>query len=430
MKEWLKVFGLGFFDDRLAAKSGTHGFFSVFLAIVLSFLFFMFGFMAADVVPFSSHYDKAGQYRDFLRNAVSASDLTVEIGGGAAKSDSIVNTYTNESDKEKYGINGYDLIIDTRASDMLIDFEQVAVDGDAEIDYRSYLALSERERSAYKIETRYTDRALELTDEKVADFTAYLDEISKEGGAEYNSSAAEAYGDIQKSDLSADDYNREIYYLYVRYYYTDLQSSLMSAKAPVLCDYYYLNFILNGNENYFYMFDDICAGYFVTDKNVPAMFSGYYRDCEEGVLDGDSIDRLVKDVYYSSVGYFMSSYFTGAMQMAPAYVLIPVLAGLLLFVVCKFTKKRFGEKFIECYKTVNTFTWFSALLTGLLTFILGFFVFSRKLYLFMPLIFAAILIFRTLVFYITRSVEEKRTVEQDEYAESAVQGSYQNQAEG
>ncbi len=63
MKEWLKIYFLSFFNDRLAAKSAKYGFVSVFLTIVLSFVFFMFGFMAADVVPFSTHYDNAGQYK-------------------------------------------------------------------------------------------------------------------------------------------------------------------------------------------------------------------------------------------------------------------------------------------------------------------------------------------------------------------------------
>ena len=125
-------------------------------------------------------------------------------------------------------------------------------------------------------------------------------------------------------------------------------------------------------------------------------------------MTADTVDGLVHDLFYGSVGYNMSSYFTSAMQMAPAYVLIPVLAGFVLWLICKGTKKEFGSKFSDCYKTVNTFAWYSALLTGLMTFILAFFVFARKLYLFMPLIYSLILILRTAVFYFTRSAKEKK----------------------
>ncbi len=412
MLEWLKVYFLSFFNDKLAAKSAKYGFVSVFLTIILSFVFFMFGFMAADVVPFSTHYDNAGQYKEFIYNAFSDNELRVEIKDGLAKCDTIVNTHTNESDK-KYVKNGYNLIVDTRKSDTLIEFTQVAFKGDEEISYEEYLNLSAKEKEGYSLKTRYTDKLLELTSEKIKSYESYLEEISKEGTEEYNPEAATAYKELKEKKLTQDDYNKEIYYLYVKYYFSNIDLVLMSAKAPVLCDYYYLNFILEDNKSYLYLFDDICIGSFETDGNIPAVFVGYYKNCTAGTLDVNSANKFVKDVYYNSVSYSMSSYFTGAMQMAPGYVLIPVLVGFVLFLVSKATKNQFGKKFSDCYKIVNSFVWFSALITGLMTFILAFFVFARKLYLFMPLIFASILILRTTVFYFTRSAIEK-TEHQDQ----------------
>lgn len=415
MAEWFKVFGLGFFNDKLAAKSAKYGFVSVFLTIVLSFVFFMFGFMAADVVPFSTHYDNAGQYKEFVHNAFSDNGLRVEIQDGLAKCDRVVNTRTNESDREKYAKNGYNLIVDTRKSDTLIEFSQVAIKGDAEISYEEYLNLTDKGKEGYGIETRYTDKVLEITDDKVERYESYLEEISKEGTDSYNSEAATAYKELKEKNLTGEEYGKEIYYLYVKYYFSNVQSVLMSAKAPVLSDYYYLNFILGDHANYLYMLDDICVGSFETDRGIAAVFAGYYKGCAAGVLDENSADAFVKDVFYNSVSYSMSSYFTSAMQMAPGYILIPVLVGFVLFLIIKAAKKQFGNKFSECYKIVNTFAWWSAFVTGLITFILAFFVFARKLYLFMPLIFAIILVLRTAVFYISRSIKEK--AEQSELPE-------------
>ena len=417
MAEWLKIYFLSFFNDRLAAKSAKYGFVSVFLTIVLSFVFFMFGFMAADVVPFSTHYDNAGQYKEFVRNAFSDSELRVEIKDGLAKCDTIVNTHTNEKDKEKYAKNGYNLIVDTRKSDTLIEFSQVAVKGDAEISYADYLNLTDKEKEGYGIETRYTDKVLEITDDKVVTYESYLEGISEEG-ADYNSEAAAAYKELKEKNLTGDEYGKEIYYLYVKYYFSNVQSVLMSAKAPVLSDYYYLNFILGDHANYLYLLDDICTGSFRTDTDIPAAFAGYYKGCASGVLDEASADAFVKDVYYNSVSYYMSSYFTSAIQMAPGYILIPILVGLILFLICKAAKKQFGQKFVDCYKTVNSFALVSALLTGLTTFILAFFVFARKLYLFMPLIFALILILRCAVFYFTSSAKEKAELEEQQESEN------------
>lgn len=417
MAEWLKIYFLSFFNDRHAAKSAKYGFVSVFLTIVLSFVFFMFGFMAADVVPFSTHYDNAGQYKEFVRNAFSDSELRVEIKDGLAKCDTIVNTHTIEKDKEKYAKNGYNLIVDTRKSDTLIEFSQVAVKGDAEISYADYLNLTDKEKEGYGIETRYTDKVLQITDDKVVTYESYLEGISEEG-ANYNSEAAAAYKELKEKNLTGDEYGKEIYYLYVKYYFSNVQSVLMSAKAPVLSDYYYLNFILGDHANYLYLLDDICTGSFRTDTDIPAAFAGYYKGCASGVLDETSADAFVKDVYYNSVSYYTSSYFTSAIQMAPAYILIPMLVGFILFLICKAAKKQFGQKFVDCYKTVNSFALVSALLTGLTTFILAFFVFARKLYLFMPLIFALILILRCAVFYFTSSAKETAELEEQQESEN------------
>lgn len=415
MTEWLKVYFLSFFSDKFADKSAKYGFVSVFLTIVLSFVFFMFGFMAADVVPFSTHYDNSGQYKEFVRNAFADTELRVEINDGLAECATTVNTHTNESDREKYAKNGYNLIIDTRKSDTLIEFTQVAVKGDAEIAYEEYLDLSDKEKDGYALETRYTDKVLEITEEKVEKYESYLDEISKEGADSYNAEAVTAYKELKAKNLTGEEYGREVYYLYVKYYYTNIEFVLMSAQAPVLCDYYYLNFILGDHANYLYLLDDICVGSFRTDSDIPAAFAGYYKGCANGVLDETSADEFVKDVFYNSVRYSMSSYFTSAMQMAPGYILAPLIVGFILFLICKAAKKQFGQKFVSCYKAVNSFAWVSALLTGLMTFILAFFVFARQLYLYMPLIFASILILRCAVFYFTRSIKEK--AEQEECGE-------------
>lgn len=418
MKDWFKVFGSSFFSDKNAEKAAQYGFSSVVLAILLSFAFFMFGFMAADVVPFSTHYENAAGYKEFVRNAFSDDGIHIEISGDKAICDKKVNTYTDETDKDKYSSGGYDLIIDTRDSDLLTECYQVAVKDGDEIDYAEYIKLSSKEKEKYTVKTIYTDKELELTPEKTAEHESYLDRISTEGSDPFDSEAAAAYKALKEKDLPQEDYRKEVYYLYVEYYFTNIESVLMSAKAPVLCDYYYLDYVLNGKENYLYFFDDICIGSFKTDNNIPSSFVGYYKGCANGKITVDSAGNIIKDVFYGSVGYSVSSYFTSAIQMAPGYILIPVLIGLILFLVCKASKKRFGQRFSDCYKIVNSFVWIAALLTGLLTFVLAFFVFARKLYLFMPLIFAVILIVRTVVFYITRNIEEREFSEQSEQTDT------------
>ena len=257
---------------------------------------------------------------------------------------------------------------------------------------------------------------LEITSEKVQKYESYLEEISNQEADKYHAGAATAYQTLKEKNLTEEEYGKEVYYLYVKYYYKKIESVLMSAQAPVLCDYYYLNFILGDRANYLYLLDDICVGSFRTDTGIPATFAGYYKGCASGVLNETSADAFVKDVFYNSRNYFKSTYFASAMQMAPSYILTPILVGFLLFFLCKVTKRQFGQKFVDCYKIMNSFAWTSALFTGVLVFLLAFFVFSRELYLFMPLIFALILIFRSVVFYFTRSAKEKAEKE-EQYVE-------------
>lgn len=412
MTEWFKVFGLSFFNDKLAAKSANYGFASVVLTILLSFVFFMFGFMAADVVPFSTHYDNANKYKEFVHQAVSSDELKIEIKDGLANSNLNINTYVYEDDRENYALNGYNFIIDTRASDALIEFSQVALKDGEEKSYEEYLNLSDKEKENYSLEYRYTDKLLELNAELTAKHESYLDGICEEGTKKYNKDAAKEYKSLKDSNLSEDEYGKQIYFLYVKYYFTNFESALMSAKAPVLCDYYYLNFVLGDNKNYFYLLDDICIGSFQTDNGIPAVFTGYYKSFASGTLNETNVDGFIKDVFYDSVHYSMSSYFSSAMQMAPGYILIPVLTAFILFLIDKAGKKQPAPKFTDCYKIVNSFVWFSAFIMGLLIFILGFFLFARKLYLFMPLIFALILFVRVAVFCILS--RKKKAEDEDE----------------
>ena len=240
IKEWLKFFGLSYFSDKQASCAPQFGFIAVVLNIVLAFVFFMCGYYAADVVPFSAHYENATGYKRFIENAFS-DRLEIKVSNGKAVCDEKVNGYISD---EGYGLNGYKLIVDTRPSDMLINFTQVAIKGESEISYEEYRELSDAQKKEYKVETRYTDSHLEFTEDATERYEAFLsaDENLKK--------------QYEELDKSAGDYNEKLYYLYVKYYYTSANSIMYGAKAPVLRDYYYKNYIAGGKAYYLYIFDD------------------------------------------------------------------------------------------------------------------------------------------------------------------------------
>lgn len=407
-KERLKFFGLSYFSDKIARKAPQFGFGTLCLGLLFAFMFFFCGYLAADSVPFSCHYENAGQYKEFLNSAFSDDGLSVTVSDKKANAENLINTYTNGDDKVTYVKNGYNLIVDTRPSDMLIEFTQTAVKGETEISYESYLLLTEAEKSGYKIKNNYTDKKLTITAELIKKYTDCLDGISADNAklkAELDKLK------VERENYTEEKYGTELYYLYVNYYYDSVSSVLHGAKAPVLRDYYYANFIVNGNAYYFYLFDAMCAGSFKTDSGVPVVFGGYFNKCADGKVT--DIGGLIKDAFYSTVGYLTTSYFMGAMAQLPYLILIPIIIALLLWGIGKCVRNGWEKSFSGCFKIVSAFMWVSGLLTALITFVFSFFVSARLMYAYMPLTFALLLLVRTVIYCITTVITNKKSLESE-----------------
>lgn len=423
MINWLKFFGSSFFSDKIAATAVRLGFTSVFISLLLAFLFFFGGFICSDTVPFSTHYAAAESYREFMYNAFSGENgvnlvvkdraMLAGLNGNDAQAIKVVNTYTDEGDKELYVKNGYNLIVDTRQATTLICVDQYAVkkDGDEEISYDEYLALVSSAKENYDLKTRYSDEELEVTAELIEKCEAYFNETSDENHARYNAEAVASYNSLKEN--KSENYGEELYYLYVKYYYTDMKSAMANAKAPVLRDYYYNNFI-TGKSHYFYVFGDMCGGSFETDGGLPVVFGGYFLKSADGAVVTDAaeaksqIDGFIKGIYYATAQYTATSYFVSAISQLPMLIFIPIILGLIAWAASRIVKNGWDKSFSGNYKTVNAFVWFSALVTGLLTFVLGFVASAQKLYVLMPWIFALILLVRTAAFCIDMTIRKRK----------------------
>jgi len=407
-KRRLEFFGLSYFSDNIAGTAPEFGFGTLFLALLLSFVFFLCGYMAADTVPFAVHYENALQYKEFVNDAFSEG-VTIENNRASFKRR--VNTYTDDGDKAEYAKNGYDLIVDTRPSNMLIRFEQTAVKGENSIDYESYLALTEAQKSEYKLVTRYTDEELIITDGLTGKITAYFNGAGTEGSDGYNANAASAYAELtaDRDKYSKEEYGKELYCLYVRFYYTSVSSVLYGERAPVLRDYYYRNYIAANKSHYLFMFDEMCAGSFKTDGGLPVVFGGYFNKCADGTVE--DVGGLIKQVFYDTAGYTFSSYFMSTVFQLPFLIFIPLILALLLWCAGKIVKNGWDKTFSGCFKTVSGFIWVSALLTALITFVFGFFVSAKAMYSYMSLIFGLLILIRTVIFCVTSVIKNKKPPE-------------------
>lgn len=411
--EWLKFYFLGFFSEKQAKKSYRTGALSIILSAVLTFLLFFVGFYAADIIPFSTHYENAAKYRRFAENAFENGNSPVKINAEKAVYPVKINTYTSEADKEKYSSDGYNLIVDTRPSDTLIRFTQYAVKGEEEIEYETYLALDEEDKKSYLLKIRYFDEELVLTDEDTERHIGFFEQASVEGGEKFNISAAEDYRKLNgdKQNMNDEEYAEQLYYLFIKYYYVGAGSLLKGAKAPVLCDYYYINYLIDGTPDYLYIFDTLCTGSFTSDRGVPVAFGGYY----DGQPDGEvtDINGFIKQIYYDSAGAAASSYFFTVIMQIPFILIIPILLALILWLIGKATKAQNNQNYTNYYKISNCFVLFSAIFTAVITFVCGFFFSARTVAKFMPLIFAIILIVRASVSFALDFAASKRSADSE-----------------
>lgn len=412
--EWLKFYFLGFFSEKQAKKSHRTGALSIILSAVLAFLLFFIGFYAADIVPFSTHYENAAKFRRFAEKAFDNGKSPVKINDEKAVYPVKVNTYTSEADKEKYSLDGYNLIVDTRPSDTLICFTQYAIKGEEEIDYEAYLALNEEDKKQYSLKIRYLDEELVLTGEDTARHIGFFEQASVEGDEKFNKSAAEDYKKLNgdKLNMNDEEYAEQLYYLFVKYYYVGAGSLLKGAKAPVLCDYYYINYLIDGTPDYLYIFDTLCTGSFTSDRGVPVAFGGYY----DGQPDGEvtDINGFIKQIFYDSAGAAVASYFYTALMQIPFILLIPILTALILWLTGKATKAKNNQSFTNYYKISNCFVLFSAIFTAVMTFVCGFFFSARSVAKFMPLIFGIILMVRTFVSFSMQFAASKRSADSED----------------
>ena len=411
--EWLKFYFLCFFSEKQAKKSPGTGALSIILSAVLTFLLFFVGFYAADIIPFSTHYENAAKYCRFAENAFENGNSPVKINAEKAVYPVKINTYTSEADKEKYSSDGYNLIVDTRPSDTLIRFIQYAIKGEEEIDYETYLALNEEDKKQYSLRIRYLDEELVLTGEDTARHIGFFEQTSIEGGENYNKSAADEYKKLKadKQNMNDEEYAEQLYYLFIKYYYVGAGSLLQGAKAPVLCDYYYINYLIGGKSDYLYIFDTLCTGSFTSDRGVPVAFGGYY----DGQPDGEvtDINGFIKQIFYASAGAAVASYFYTVIMQIPFILIIPILLALLLWLAGKATKAGNNQSYTNYYKITNCFVLFSAIFTAVITFVCGFFFSARIVAKFMPLIFGIILMVRAGVSFAMNLAATKRSAYHD-----------------
>ena len=437
MKKWLRFFGLSFFSDEISKEGAKRGYTNVFIGLILTFAFLWVGFVGGDLLPLGMRYDNSPDLMKTAHAVFANVDLSKRIDaeikdgillvknqGGEYSNNLLINTFENGADRQNYSVNGYNVVVDLHPADTLAEIEAYCVSNDGKnltITYDEYLTLSDVARLNFDFKIRYTGKALDLNDELVEDYIVYVNGLNEENKAKTESLKNE----LAANKITKTEYNRAIYELYFVNYYPEISLYESSSKVPLLRNYYYHEYISQNVKKYLFIFDDYMTAFFETKNGIVVSFYGFYNEMEDGVLvakdatvveAGESVDEFMKNSISSIAPLTLYAHAMNIFSLIPFIALMPLVVTLLAYSVLKLWSVESITSFGAMFKILGSYTWFSSIISALLTVIVAFFV-NPKIVSAMPLVlFFVALTVRSIIFairearfYIKKS-EEKETV--------------------
>ncbi len=436
MKKWFRFFCLSFFSHKLSKDGAKRGYTNFLIGLIIALVFLWAGYSGADMLPFSAHYGNSPDFRSTVRAVLANADvdkrIDVEIENGVLKAKKhggeytealLVNTFENDTDKQIYSVNGYNVVIDSRPADTLAEFEVYFISNDGNnlvISYDDYLALSDVARLNFDFKLKYTGKALELTDKSVKEYKAYLEGLS----AENKAATEKLANDLAENKITVSEYNRSVYELYFTNYYPEITAYESSSKVPLLRNYYYHQYITAGIKNYLFIFDDCMTGSFETKSGIDFSFYGFYSDIDNGVLiaegvgqneANDAADGFIKKAFGSVSALSLFAHAMNVFSFIPFVALMPMVVTLLAYSILKLRGVEGIASLGAMFKIVGSYVWFSAALSAVLTVIASFFVQSGILTVMPLVLFFITLGVRSIVFAV---MEAKSFVKQSEQQET------------
>lgn len=438
MKKWFRFFWLSFFSDKISKEGAKRGYTNFFVGLILALVFLWAGFIGGDMLPFSAHYNNSPDFEATVHAVFANPDINKRIDveiqenllkvkkhGGEYTEDLLVNTFENDTDKQNYSANGYNVVIDSRPADTLAEVEAYCVSNDGKntvISYQDYLTLSDIAKLNFDFKLKYTGNALELDDESVVGYREYVDSLSDD-----NKLATESLAkDLAESKITKSEYNKAIYELYFTNYYPAITAYESTSKVPLLRNYYYHQYISNGIKNYLFIFDDYMAISFESDSGIDRSFYGFYNSVENGVLIAENttqaeanakVDSFIKNSFKSIWFLNVYAYAINVFSLIPFIALMPMVVTLLAYSILKLRGVESITTLGAMFKIIGSYVWFSGVVSAVLTVIIAFFV-PRNIITALPLVlFFITLAIRSIIFAVNETklyIEQQKTVQMEE----------------
>ena len=420
MKKWLRFFCLSFFSDKISKEGAKRGYTNFLLGLIISLLFLWAGYVGGDLLPLGSHYKNSPDLSATVNRVFANSDpdkrvdaevkdgvLLAKKHGGEYSDELLINTLENDTDRQNYSVNGYEVVVDLRSADALAEVEVSYVSNDGQdlvISHDEYLSLSAVAKMNFDFRLDYTGRELKLTDEMVDGYLEYLVSLGKDVA-------------LESDEMTKEEYNRAVYELYFENYYPEITAYESTSKVPLLRNFYYHKYISQGVKKYLFVFDDYMTASFETDGGIEASFYGFFNNMEDGavVRDGDA-DEFIENAIRSIAPLTVYAYAMNIFSFIPFIALMPLVVTLLAYSILKLSGVDSIKSFGAMFRILGSFTWFSGFASAFLTLILSFFL-RPNIVTTLPLVlFFIVLVVRSVIFVIdeirinTKQSEHEETV--------------------
>lgn len=439
MLGWLKFFNLSFFSESIAEECKTRSFSNIFLSFIMSIVFCFLGMFGAEMIPFKSNYNRAEEFKEFLYTTFATTDGSARIELtlsektlSATKNGApvLVNTYANSADKDAYGANGYELVVDTRPSNTLAVFEMSYVkknDVSATISHDEYYSLSAEDKKDYVVKPNYSNEEYVLTSTITAEQEAFLDGACVEGAQFYNKKIADKYSDLKQNKDTTEDYALQVYYLYFAAYYPEMYTENLNV-VPHVRDFYTEEYMaMNTSSKCLYLFNDSFVGSYENKRGTAFSFYGYYGKLADMQITSATmskaqaranLDEFIVDAFNATSNVTAIVCFMNISRLFIYYVIIWMVVTLICTFVMRKIKSKTYRNFSDSMRLTGAFLMGSALLTAICNVIGGFFVSMNAIVINSMLLLFVTLSMRTAISIIN---ERNRVLEKEAESKSEVE---------
>lgn len=410
MIAWIKFYLGGFFYNEWALQGKGRSVWNSILAFFTGWILILVGLVVGYSTSFEYHLHNCDSITAVIQKLYNGdvsitieNNVAISVIDGYAENSVVINTFTNSQNAEDYKVGEYNFILDTRPINSTYDDFTVdcnSINGGEEISYSEYKLLDKDLQSKYKVSTVYTGNTVQFDADNILKYRTYLETVANESDKNYNSEIAAQYKDLSESDING------LYELYVKAYYPEIYGNDSYGKVPTIRTWY-VNNILDNKErgNFLAIFDDTVIGEFVTDNGIPVSFTGYYMKMNGyTAMTAEQGSEFVVKSFNGASAVNINIYFFNLLRITPLLFLIPLILGLLIWLIDKPVKSGEFTRFGQTLKVICPFVFYSSLLTFLFAIVASFLLPRGAVYSLSVLVYAIVLIIRTIVVAIPRYI--------------------------